>query len=119
MADSSCRAYESGYNCGVRSNLKPSSRSTMPAICQPHNLRRPVGQGPKPYGVRVSLSAGRPFPQDHGRGMAPRALVCDGCRAGRDVALADMSRKHEYSRVGDKPALLFEKVENLAASRGL
>jgi hypothetical protein len=30
-----------------------------------------------------------------------------------------MSRKHEYSRAGDKPALVFEKVENLAASRGL
>jgi hypothetical protein len=39
--------------------------------------------------------------------------------AERDVVLADMSRRHEYSRVGDRPALLFEKVENLAASRGL
>ena len=39
--------------------------------------------------------------------------------AERDTALAEMSRKHEYSRSGDKPALLFEKVENLAASRGL
>jgi lambda repressor-like predicted transcriptional regulator len=39
--------------------------------------------------------------------------------AERDAALSDMSRKHEYSRVGDKPALLFDKVENLAASRGL
>jgi hypothetical protein len=39
--------------------------------------------------------------------------------AERDAALVDMSRKHEYSRIGDKPALAFEKVENLAASRGL
>jgi len=30
-----------------------------------------------------------------------------------------MSRRHEYSRNGDKPALVFEKVENLAASRGI
>jgi len=37
----------------------------------------------------------------------------------RDAALIEMSRKHEYSRIGDKPALVFEKVENLAASRGL
>jgi hypothetical protein len=39
--------------------------------------------------------------------------------AERDAGLVDMSRKHEYSRIGDKPALQFEKVENLAASRGL
>ena len=39
--------------------------------------------------------------------------------AERDAALLEMARKHEYSRAGDKPALLFEKVENLAASRGL
>ena len=37
----------------------------------------------------------------------------------RDAAMADMSRKHEYSRPGDRPALVFTKVENLAASRGL
>jgi hypothetical protein len=30
-----------------------------------------------------------------------------------------MSRRHEYSRSGDAPALAFDKVENLAASRGL
>jgi hypothetical protein len=39
--------------------------------------------------------------------------------AERDAALLEMSHRHEYSRIGDKPALLFEKVENLAASRGL
>ena len=35
----------------------------------------------------------------------------------RDRALGDMSRKHEYSRIGDQPALVFEKVEKLAESR--
>jgi hypothetical protein len=28
-----------------------------------------------------------------------------------------MSRKHEYSRIGDSPALVFEKVEKLGESR--
>ena len=32
----------------------------------------------------------------------------------RDAALAEMSRKHEYSRPGDRPALSFEKVLNFA-----
>jgi hypothetical protein len=35
--------------------------------------------------------------------------------AERDAALAEMSRKHDYSRPGDAPALRFEKVEDLAA----
>ena len=39
--------------------------------------------------------------------------------AERDRVLEDMSRKHEYSRIGDQPALVFEKVEKLAESRGL
>jgi hypothetical protein len=30
-----------------------------------------------------------------------------------------MGRRHQYSRAGDKPSLVFEKVENLAQSRGL
>ena len=37
----------------------------------------------------------------------------------RDAALIEMSRRHQYSRGGDKPSLVFEKVENLAQSRGL
>ena len=37
----------------------------------------------------------------------------------RDAALAEMSRRHDYSRSGDSPTLVFSKVENLAASRGL
>jgi hypothetical protein len=89
----------------------------MSEICQPHNLRKPIGQGPKPYGTRVSLKAGDPF---------RRILGADWHRehwyatiAERDTELAEMSRKHEYSRSGDRPALLFEKIENLAASRGI
>lgn len=31
--------------------------------------------------------------------------------AERDAALAEMRRKHEYSRVGDVPRFLYEKVE--------
>jgi hypothetical protein len=39
--------------------------------------------------------------------------------AERDAAMAEMSRKHEYSRPGDRPSLVYTKVENLASSRGL
>ena len=37
----------------------------------------------------------------------------------RDRALEEMRRKHEYSRVGDRPTLVFVKVEKLAESRSL
>ena len=31
----------------------------------------------------------------------------------RDAALLEMSRKHEFSRPGDRPALVYEKVQNV------
>ena len=89
----------------------------MSEVCQPHNLRKPVGQGPKPYGARVSLRPGDPFRKIMGADW--HRVHWYASAAERDAALLDMSRKHEYSRAGDKPALLFEKVENLAARRGL
>ena len=82
-----------------------------------HNLLEPPLTLPRPYGVRVSLRANDPF---------ARLLGADWQRvhwfrtaAERDAAMAEMSRKHEYSRPGDRPALVYTKVENLAASRGL
>ncbi len=89
----------------------------MPAIAAPHNLRRPAGQGPKPYGVRISLRPGDPFRKIMGAEW--HRVHWFATPIERDAALLEMSRRHEYSRAGDQPALLFEKVENLAASRGL
>jgi hypothetical protein len=89
----------------------------MSAICQPHNMRRPISQGPRPYGVRVSLRPGDPFRKIMGGEW--HRIHWYATAVERDAALAEMSRKHEYSRVGDRPALVFQKVENLAASRGL
>ncbi|HNR22562.1 MAG TPA: hypothetical protein PKL49_06015 [Steroidobacteraceae bacterium] len=87
-------------------------------ISQPHNLRgNPDSRSQRPYGLRVSLHGNDPF---------RKLLGADWSRthwyttvAERDAALAEMSRRHEYSRPGDKPALRFEKVEKLAESRGL
>jgi hypothetical protein len=86
-------------------------------INQAHNLRTPPIEKLRPYGVRVSLPPGDPFrkllgPEWHGTHWFPT-------RDERDAALAEMSRRHEYSRAGDRPSLVFEKVEKLAESRGL
>jgi hypothetical protein len=76
-------------------------------ISQSHNLRRPPIEQLRPYGIRVSLP-----PEWHRLHWYPTADE-------RDAALAEMSKRHQYSRAGDKPSLLFQKVEKLSESRGL
>jgi hypothetical protein len=86
-------------------------------ISQPQNLRTPPIEKLRPYGIRVSLPVGDPFrkllgPEWHRLHWYPTP-------AERDAAMAEMSRRHEYSRAGDRPALVFQKIEKLAESRGL
>ena len=97
----------------------PEARKLRPAmgISQPQNLRIPPIEKLRPYGVRVSLPPGDPFrkllgPEWHRLHWYPSPEE-------RDAALAEMSRRHQYSRATDKPSLVFEKVEKLAESRGL
>jgi hypothetical protein len=82
-----------------------------------HNLIEPPVTLPRPYGVRVSLRANDPFARLCGADW--QRIHWFHTAAERDAAMAEMSRKHEYSRPGDRPALVYTKVENLAASRGL
>jgi len=82
------------------------------STCQTHNLRFPVSTAPRPYGVRVSLPVGDPFRKLLGEDWS-RTHWFETAEE-RDAALAEMSRKHEYSRPGDRPALSFEKVLNFA-----
>ena len=86
-------------------------------IANPQNLNRSIPQLPRPYGVRVRLRPEDPFAKLLGRDWQSTHWFFTA--AERDRALEDMSRKHEYSRIGDQPALVFEKVEKLAESRGL
>jgi len=86
-------------------------------ISNPHNLARPIGDEPKPYGVRVSLKPGDPFRKLLGADWHRSHWYASALE--RDRALVDMGRKHEYSRPGDEPAIELKKVEKLAESRGL
>jgi len=86
-------------------------------ISQAHNLRTPSVERLRPFGVRVSLPPGDPFrkllgPEWH-------RVHWYATPQERDAALIEMARRHEYSRQGDRPSLVFEKVEKLAESRGL
>ena len=69
----------------------------------------------RPYGIRVSLRPGDPFRKLLGTDWQKTHWFFTA--AERDLKLEEMARKHEYSRIGDQPALVFEKVENLAESR--
>lgn len=81
-------------------------------ICQSHNLSQPPPAALRPFGVRVSLKRGDPFRKLLGDVWSRTHWYESAVE--RDSALAEMSRKHEYSRPGDRPAMVFEKVENLA-----
>ena len=86
-------------------------------ISQPQNLRVPPIEKLRPYGVRVSLPSGDPFRKLLGPEW--NRVHWYSSPEERDAALAEMSRRHQYSRATDKPSLVFEKVEKLAESRGL
>lgn len=87
------------------------------AISQPQNLRAPPLERLRPYGIRVSLPPGDPFRKLLGPEW--QRLHWYPSPDERDAAIAEMSRRHEYSRSEDKPALVFQKIEKLAESRGL
>ncbi len=70
----------------------------------------------RPFGIRVKLRPGDPFRRLLGDDW--QKLHWYASARDRDEALGDMARRHEFSRIGDEPALVFEKIENLAASRG-
>ncbi|HUY83388.1 MAG TPA: hypothetical protein VMU86_02345 [Steroidobacteraceae bacterium] len=89
----------------------------MMGIANEHNLVDPIGAQPRPYGIAIRLKPGDPFSKLLGEDW--RRVHWYASATGRDRALADMASEHEYSRVGDTPALLFEKVENLVESRGI
>jgi hypothetical protein len=86
-------------------------------ISQSHNLRRPPIEQLRPYGIRVSLPSGDPFRKLLGPEW--NRVHWYATAEERDAALAEMSRRHQYSRAGDKPSLVFSKVEKLSESRGL
>lgn len=77
-------------------------------LCHPHNLRRSVPSN-KPFGIRVSLRPGDPFANLVGTGWEKTHWF--PTERERDEALAEMSRRYPYFRVGDTPALVFERID--------
>lgn len=77
-------------------------------ICHPHNLNKPLDI-PKPFGIRVSIRPSDTFARLLGTHWERHHWYAT--REERDKALSDMASEHLYSRIGDKPTLVYEPVE--------
>jgi hypothetical protein len=80
-------------------------------ICHSHNLSSPLDV-PKPYGIRVSMRATDTFARLLGTGWHREHWYATSEE--RDAALKEMASEHLYSRIGDKPTLIYEPVERQA-----
>ncbi|MCZ6537407.1 MAG: hypothetical protein O7C03_04870 [Gammaproteobacteria bacterium] len=77
-------------------------------ISNEHNLAEQRGL-PRPFGIKVTLNREDPF----------RNLVDEGWEKflwyasaeQRDAAFEDMRSTHRYSRRGDRPSLVYDKVD--------
>ena len=77
------------------------------AIANEQNLNGPMPPE-KPFGIRVRLRAGDPFTRLVGPGWQNTHWFATERQ--RDAAFDDMSSRHLYSRRGDEPAVIYEKV---------
>ena len=75
-----------------------------------HNLR-----GPPPavaalrFGIRVTMPASDPLRSLLGNDWHKEHWFAS--RADRDAALAEMGKRHAYSRIGDTPSIRLEAIE--------
>jgi hypothetical protein len=82
------------------------------AISNEHNLNAPLPAA-TPWGIRVRLRARDPFTRLVGADW--QKLHWFASERERDAALADMAARHPYSRSGDEPAVVFERVSEADA----
>ena len=76
-------------------------------LCHAHNLNR-TPPADRPFGIRVRLHGGDSFARLLGTDW--EKFHWYATEAERDRALADMAGEHLYSRRGDRPTLIFERV---------
>lgn len=81
---------------------------SAPHVCHAHNLSRPVAEQ-RPFGVRVSLRPDDPFARLVGADWHQEHWYAT--ERERDEALAGISGRHLFSRIGDEPALVFERID--------
>ena len=78
------------------------------SICHPHNLTA-LPANNKRFGIKVSLRSNDPFRNLVGDSWTREHWFATAHE--RDEALTSMSQKYIYFRPGDRPSLLFSKVD--------
>jgi hypothetical protein len=78
------------------------------SICHEHNLAQPLNPD-HTFGIRVRLRSNDPFKHLVGSDWTREHWYASA--AERDDALEQMSKRYDYFRPGDTPALAFEKLE--------
>ena len=79
----------------------------MPIVHE-HNLARPLPKQCQ-FGIRVRLRSTDPFKNLVGGDWTREHWYATSEE--RDAALKEMASEHLYSRIGDKPTLIYEPVE--------
>lgn len=80
-------------------------------ISNEHNLNKPRGLE-KPFGIRVTLNNEDPFRYLVDAGW--EKLHWFASEHERDSTFEDMRSRHRYSREGDRPSLVYEKISKSA-----
>lgn len=81
-------------------------------ISNEHNLVDAPEPGERRFGIRVRIPESDPFRRLLPENWETYHWYPDA--AARDRALADMSARHRYSRIGDAPTVRYEPVERPA-----
>ena len=81
------------------------------AISNEHNLNAPVPAS-RPFGIRVRLRVSDPFTRLVGADWQKTHWFATARE--RDAAIEDMASRHLYSRRGDEPSVIYEKVAEVA-----
>ena len=77
------------------------------AVCHEHNLRATPPRS-LPFGIQVRLKPGDPFVKLVGPDWQKTHWFASA--AERDAVLTDMESRHLYSRRGDEPSVVFERI---------
>ena len=77
-------------------------------IAHAHNLIKPRRKEPRPFGIHIRLPVGDSFVGVLGPDWETFHWYVTEVE--RDAALEEMSKQHLYSRSGDQPSLIFDKI---------